>query len=676
MRVTLSIAVSVLLATTCGADSVVYMRVHRSLIEENLRLNPATQADRVQTLRRLFQVGGCPQVLEQQVPGEQFPNLICLIPGNEPGTILLSASSDDPRDPTLRNWGPLAMLALAVESLANVPHRYTLMLAAFTGHANGNRGGSWYLDHLSEPQHKSILAAINVDPGDGGATTYAISQSDSVLDVWIDVAANALQQPKPHVDRPEKVELISSTTEPFTSLAVPTMVLRPPLVQIPPPATERAMSLSPAMAAYEDAYQLVCVFTIYLDRNLGHPLILPGAYTGRIIDTAGVFAFSPIDTIVDFTRFTSSNELYRYETILQKNGQEGLADALHDESDIGTLRFGVGVATSIKMVVRQESKEKKSYLLVVATRSRRRGGTPRDFRFTVLRLDLDGTGSGHGRFYSTARLRIKNRELEIEDFGSPPELIQQVRLLPSPAPATQPSETERIANITPASQAKAAQFALPALIGKPAEFHAAKQGETTVIPTFRSHARLVQVDVVVMDSHDQPIRGLQARDFTVLEDGKPQPIRYFEAHVLKAASTPASVAEPALPADTYTNRVSIPEDQPLSILLLDLPNTPVTDQDYARKEVLESLKTGPPRARVAMFVLAGNLMLVQDFASDPETLLTAAQRIMSDRSLLLTTEVERQEFKGNADALTGVAAPAGAPGGQRSWNGFWIFPTP
>ncbi|HLK32098.1 MAG TPA: hypothetical protein VKT29_03350, partial [Terriglobales bacterium] len=46
--------------------------------------------------------------------------------------------------------------------------------------------------------------------------------------------------------------------------------------------------------------------------------------------------------------------------------------------------------------------------------------------------------------------------------------------------------------------------------------------------TFRTFSELVLVNVTVRDRKGNPVRGLTANDFTVLEDGKPQHVASFD----------------------------------------------------------------------------------------------------------------------------------------------------
>ena len=51
-----------------------------------------------------------------------------------------------------------------------------------------------------------------------------------------------------------------------------------------------------------------------------------------------------------------------------------------------------------------------------------------------------------------------------------------------------------------------------------------RPGET---PQFRAGVELIQLDVAVLDNKREPVRGLTASDFTVLDNGVETPIRAF-----------------------------------------------------------------------------------------------------------------------------------------------------
>jgi len=58
-----------------------------------------------------------------------------------------------------------------------------------------------------------------------------------------------------------------------------------------------------------------------------------------------------------------------------------------------------------------------------------------------------------------------------------------------------------------------------------------------------------------------------------------------------------------------------------------------------------------------MFVFGNRLTLVQGFSDDPATLVASAEKVMNERSLLLRTDAERQQFQGAADDVGRVAVP-------------------
>lgn len=140
----------------------------------------------------------------------------------------------------------------------------------------------------------------------------------------------------------------------------------------------------------------------------------------------------------------------------------------------------------------------------------------------------------------------------------------------------------------------------------------------------RQTVRRVRVDVVVTDAQGHSVMGLQASDFRVAEDGKPQSIRQFEYHSDEVAEA-ALPKRPALPPHTFMNLPTAPEHGPLTVLLYDILNTPIGDRGYARTQMVDFLKRNPGR-RIAIFALGDRLSLLQGFTSDTDVLVSAVNR--------------------------------------------------
>ena len=139
--------------------------------------------------------------------------------------------------------------------------------------------------------------------------------------------------------------------------------------------------------------------------------------------------------------------------------------------------------------------------------------------------------------------------------------------------------------------------------------------------TLKATVRQVLVDVVVTDRKNHPVTGLRQEDFSVLEDGKPQRIVYFEAHRPRVnAPSGKAPALPGLPADTFANVPAANNQSPLNVLLYDLLNTRLTDQPFAHKEIVKFLHNRPEGSRFAIFVLGDRLHLLQGFTDDENSL--------------------------------------------------------
>ena len=83
--------------------------------------------------------------------------------------------------------------------------------------------------------------------------------------------------------------------------------------------------------------------------------------------------------------------------------------------------------------------------------------------------------------------------------------------------------------------------------------------------TFKAETRAVDVDVVVLDSHGEPVKGLRKEDFAITEDGSPQTATFFEEHT-------SDDGQP----DTAAN-----------VLLIDTLNTPKEDLDLRPQAVAD-----------------------------------------------------------------------------------------
>ena len=133
-------------------------------------------------------------------------------------------------------------------------------------------------------------------------------------------------------------------------------------------------------------------------------------------------------------------------------------------------------------------------------------------------------------------------------------------------------------------------------------------------PTIHVYSRETIVDVLVTDDKGQPVRGLTRSDFTVEEDGHPQPIRSFAEFDKEAPPTPTRT----LPPNTYTNSTTLPANGPVQIFLFDVAATGPALMERSKKYIADYFRSIPAGTQVAVFDLSPTkeLILLQGVTTD------------------------------------------------------------
>jgi len=168
--------------------------------------------------------------------------------------------------------------------------------------------------------------------------------------------------------------------------------------------------------------------------------------------------------------------------------------------------------------------------------------------------------------------------------------------------------------------------------------------------TIRSTTRLVQVSVVALDNHGNPITGLTKDNFTVTDEGRAQKISVFSAET----PTPNAPVQP-LPGNVFTNRFDLKGQDPgaVTIILFDALNTSSPDQSFARKQILKFLQSLPPQDHVALYALTTRLYRLHDFTRDSAALVNAVNHFSVEQTAAFeastTAFIDLVSITGDAD---------------------------
>jgi VWFA-related protein len=178
---------------------------------------------------------------------------------------------------------------------------------------------------------------------------------------------------------------------------------------------------------------------------------------------------------------------------------------------------------------------------------------------------------------------------------------------------------------------------------------AQQQAPETPQARFRARTDLVQIDVSVLDGDRHPVRGLAAADFTIFQDGQPQPIEAFtEVRLPDRIVAAAAPWTREVAPDVATNLIAGQEGR-LVIILLDR-SIPVGQPAIAARRIATAAvdQLGPGDLAAIVSTAAGPL---QNLTAEKGRLRRAIDR--SDPSAGVSSDSrELEEQMGTASGLS------------------------
>jgi VWFA-related protein len=200
------------------------------------------------------------------------------------------------------------------------------------------------------------------------------------------------------------------------------------------------------------------------------------------------------------------------------------------------------------------------------------------------------------------------------------------------------------------------------------------QAQQKGVYKFEATSELVIVNVSVKDKDGKPIENLKPSDFTVSEDGKPQPVKVFEyqrlaeeplpqrALATRPATEQPAVQAPATPTAAAAVQPTITPSKPgeiryrdnrLLVLYFDFQGMPPDDQLRAQSGALKFLNTQMTAAdRVAIMSYTGELKVLQEFTSDRDELTKTVRKLVVGEASEMANTVSDDSAEDTGAAFT------------------------
>jgi len=175
-------------------------------------------------------------------------------------------------------------------------------------------------------------------------------------------------------------------------------------------------------------------------------------------------------------------------------------------------------------------------------------------------------------------------------------------------------------------------FAMASALVTSVAFCSPQTNDAGSVPLLHSDTRVVQIEVVVTDSRNNPVTGLSQSDFIVTDNGKLRMLGIFaisgekdDRGAVQPTTASMASAEQSHSLGVYSNHDIQPPNLSVhsTVLILDQVNAYLEDAAYARQQVINLLKLVEPDERIILYVMSRNegLVLLQDSTTDRRLLL-------------------------------------------------------
>jgi VWFA-related protein len=184
-------------------------------------------------------------------------------------------------------------------------------------------------------------------------------------------------------------------------------------------------------------------------------------------------------------------------------------------------------------------------------------------------------------------------------------------------------------------------------------------------------SNLVSLDVIVKDKKGKAITDLKPEDFTVVENGVPQKIQFFDSTLTSSNES----AQPTTATDSTGPKPRIPTGFPRNIiaLVLDGQSTELANLKHVREGTMKYIRERITDSdSVALFSISGGLKLLQPFTQDKAKLIAAVDKAYD--SSIVSKSAEARELSENISSLRDqigggstepiAATPAGGAAGS------------